>query len=83
MWMQAGWLIFGLPASEVAVHPATENGLQEFYLTCDDIHAFVKEMSFHNVACTGINEERWGNLVHITLPGGGQLGVYEPKHPRP
>ena len=78
-----GWLIFGLPPSEVAVHPSTESGLQEFYLLCDDINLFVKEMAEHKIICGAIENQRWGSITHITLPGGGKLGVYEPKHVRP
>jgi hypothetical protein len=78
-----GWLIFGLPPSEIAVHPAAENGPHEFYLLCDDINAFVKEMAGHNIACTEISSQRWGNVTQLTLPGGGKIGVYEPKHARP
>jgi len=78
-----GWLIFGLPPSELAFHPAAESGLQEFYLLCDDIEEFVKEMAAHNIACSAIKTERWGLITHITLPGVGKLGVYEPKHARP
>ena len=78
-----GWLIFGLPPSEIAVHPAAENGLQELYLLCDNIEDFVKEMATHNIACSAIDTQRWGLITHITLPGGGKLGVYEPRHARP
>jgi hypothetical protein len=78
-----GWLIFGLPPSEIAIHPSTESGLQEFYLLCDDIHSFVKEMSEHNITCSAIETQRWGLLTYLTLPGGGKLGVYEPRHARP
>jgi len=75
-----GWLIFKLPPSEIAVHPSTENGLVEFYLLCDDIHEFIKEMSDKEISCTTLNSQRWGDIVYLTLPGGGKLGVYEPKH---
>lgn len=78
-----GWLIFGLPPSEVAIHPATESGLQEFYLLCDDIESFVTEMAEHNITCSTIENQRWGSITHLTLPGGGKIGVYEPKHARP
>ncbi|MEI9946360.1 MAG: hypothetical protein WDN26_19330 [Chitinophagaceae bacterium] len=78
-----GWLIFGLPPSEVAVHPSAENGLVEFYLLCDDINSFVKEMAEQKIACTPIDAQRWGNIVYITLPGDGKLGVYQAKHERP
>ncbi len=78
-----GWLIFGLPPSEVAIHPAAENGPHEFYLLCDDLDAFIKEMAEHNIVCTPITSQRWGDLTQLTLPGGGKIGVYKPKHPRP
>lgn len=78
-----GWLIFGLPPSEVAFHPSGRNDVHEFYLMCDDIEAFVAEMSAKRVSCTKIHEEPWGRLTDITLPGGGKLGVYQPLHARP
>lgn len=78
-----GWLIFGLPPAEIAVHPSDEDGVQEFYLMCDDIRAFVAEMQRHGIACEEPSDQRWGILTHLTLPGGGKLGVYQPKHARP
>lgn len=78
-----GWLIFGLPPAEVAVHPGEENDVHEFYLMCDDVHAFVAEMKSKNVECSELHQERWGMLVQIPLPGGGKLGVYQPRHARP
>lgn len=78
-----GWLIFALPPSEIAIHPATENGLQQLYLMCDDINLFVNEMATHKIICSAIENQRWGLLTYLTLPGGGKLGVYEPKHARP
>ncbi len=78
-----GWLIFKLPPAEVAVHLADASGLQELYLLCDDIEAFVQNMTQHQISCTPIQNPAWGWLTHITLPGGGQLGVYQPRHVRP
>jgi hypothetical protein len=78
-----GWMIFGLPPSEVAIHPSDKNGLHEFYLICDDINLMMKEMLRHKIKCSPIENQRWGILTHLTLPGGGLLGVYEPKHERP
>src|SRR5215471_3744684 len=78
-----GWLIFGLPPSEVAVHPSEKNDVHEFYLMCDDIGAFIAEMSKQKIVCDPITDQRWGLLTQLTLPGGGKLGVYEPRHPRP
>jgi hypothetical protein len=78
-----GWLIFALPPSEVAVHPAGEGETHELYLTCDDVKAFVEEMKAAGVACSAVNEQRWGSITHVSLPGGGKLGVYQPKHASP
>lgn len=78
-----GWLIFGLPPSELAVHPAEGNDVHELYLMCDDIEAFVDEMKAQGVACDEIADQGWGLLTRVTLPGGGKLGVYEPRHERP
>ncbi len=78
-----GWLIFGLPPSEVAVHPAEENDRHEFYPMCDDVGAFIAAMREHGVPTDPVEQASWGKLTHILLPGGGRLGVYEPRHARP
>ncbi len=78
-----GWLIFGLPPAELAVHPHRRNNVHELYLMCDDIEQFVSEMRQHAVACEDVVQAEWGYLTHITLPGGGKLGVYQPLHGRP
>lgn len=78
-----GWLIFGLPPAEVAVHPSEKNDIHEFYLICDNIKEFVAAMKDHSIACDEIQDQGWGVLTHITLPGGGKLGVYQPRHARP
>jgi catechol 2,3-dioxygenase-like lactoylglutathione lyase family enzyme len=77
------WLIFALPPAELAVHPADTGGGHELFLMCDDVAAFKTDMAGHGVACSDIQTERWGLITHITLPGGGSLGVYEPTHPSP
>jgi hypothetical protein len=76
-----GWLIFALPPSELAVHPAKENGSHELYLMCDDLKATVKALRQKQVKCTAPSEQEWGTIVRIRLPGGGELGLYQPKHP--
>jgi hypothetical protein len=78
-----GWLIFGLPPSEVAVHPAEKNGSHELYLMCDDVEAFVAEVTTHGIACGPVLNQGWGLVTQLTLPGGGKLGVYQPRHARP
>jgi hypothetical protein len=78
-----GWLIFGLPPAEVAVHPADQNDVHEFYLMCDDVEALVADLCQQGIACGPLQCQDWGLLTRITLPGGGKLGVYQPKHARP
>jgi catechol 2,3-dioxygenase-like lactoylglutathione lyase family enzyme len=75
-----GWLIFALPPAEIAVHPSDENDVHEFYFMCDDVQALIEDMTKRNVTCSAIDEQRWGSITRITLPGGGKIGVYQPKH---
>ena len=79
----SGWLIFGLPPSEVAFHPSEVNGKHEFYLMVPDIGEFPSYMAEHQIPCSPIHDEVWGRLVEITLPGGGTVGVYQPLYDRP
>jgi catechol 2,3-dioxygenase-like lactoylglutathione lyase family enzyme len=82
-----GWLIFGLPPAEIAAHPTAEPngadaGRHQLYLMCDDIEATVAELSAKGVQFTsGISDEGWGLLTSLRLPGGGDLALYEPRHP--
>lgn len=78
-----GWLIFGLPPSELAVHPSEDSQHLELYLMCEDINVFVRQMNEHKIVCSEIQNQGWGLLTQITLPGGGKLGVYQPRHERP
>ena len=78
-----GWLIFGLPPAEVAVHPSEENDVHEFYLMSGNVEALIAEMSRRGIACGPVQNQGWGLLTHVTLPGGGKLGVYQPRHARP
>ncbi len=78
-----GWLIFGLPPSEVAVHPGEKNNVHEFYLMCDDVEGFIGEMKAQKIVCSPVQNQGWGMLTQVTLPGGGKLGVYQPRHGRP
>ncbi|HEX5228076.1 MAG TPA: hypothetical protein VFW44_10215 [Bryobacteraceae bacterium] len=78
-----GWLIFALPPAEVATHPADANGTHELYLMCEDLTAEMDRLQAKGIPCAQVQEERWGSITRITLPGGGALGLYQPKHPRP
>jgi catechol 2,3-dioxygenase-like lactoylglutathione lyase family enzyme len=76
-----GWLIFALPPAEIACHP--DGGKHEVYLMCDDVAAEVKRLAELNVRCSEVSDEGWGLLTTISLPGGGNLGLYQPRHPLP
>jgi catechol 2,3-dioxygenase-like lactoylglutathione lyase family enzyme len=79
-----GWLIFGLPPSEVAVHGAEDNaGSHELYLMCEDIEEFINHVRERDLEATDMQNQGWGLVTHVTLPGGGKLGVYQPRHARP
>lgn len=78
----AGWLIFKLPPSEIAVHPADGPAAHELYLMCDDLDATMAQLAAKGVACAPVTEARWGRLSRLRLPSGGEIGLYEPRHPR-
>jgi catechol 2,3-dioxygenase-like lactoylglutathione lyase family enzyme len=75
-----GWLIFGLPPAEAAVHPADAPGAQ-LYLMCEDLDAEMARLAALGVECSEVEQARWGAVTTIRLPGGGDLGLYEPRHP--
>jgi len=75
-----GWLIFTLPPGEAAVHPA-ENDRQELYFMCDDLKAEVSALQNKGIQCSEVEQARWGSITKIQLPGGGEVGLYQPKHP--
>ncbi|HMJ80227.1 MAG TPA: hypothetical protein VK592_04225 [Candidatus Dormibacteraeota bacterium] len=77
-----GWLIFALPPSELAVHPAPRPD-QGLYLLCDDIEATLEALEARGVVRTPLREESWGFVTEIGLPDGSVLPLYQPKHPRP
>jgi hypothetical protein len=86
-----GWLIFALPPAEIAIHPIDEDAAQlrsdgevigaSFYLMCDDLASTIKSLESKNVLCSEINEAPWGIVTTFRLPSGGEIGLYQPKHP--
>jgi len=78
-----GWLIFKLPPSEVAVHPSDENDMHEFYLMTDDLDLEIQSLTKAGASFEEVAQQRWGRVTRIKLPGGGTLGLYEPRHARP
>jgi hypothetical protein len=76
-----GWLIFALPPAEVAFHPSESNDRHELYFICDDLKSEMITLAKKGVACSAVHEARWGSITTIKLPGGGEVGLYQPKHP--
>ncbi len=76
-----GWLIFALPPAEAAFHPSEKNGPHELYLLCDNLKSEMAALAKKGVKCTEVQEERWGSLTRLQLPGRGEIGLYQPKHP--
>ena len=68
---------------QVAVHPSERNDVHEFYFMCDDLDAFIAELKKHDIAYDPVQDQGYGLLTQLTLPGGGKLGVYQPRHARP
>jgi catechol 2,3-dioxygenase-like lactoylglutathione lyase family enzyme len=79
-----GWDIFGLPPAELAAHPSEDGGGAELYLMTSDIEVTTAQLKEKGIELARpVSDEGWGLLTAIVLPGGGELGLYEPRHPRP
>ena len=76
-----GWLIFAAPPSELAVHPAEQTEHHELYLMCDNIEKTISELRQKGVETSAIQDQPWGRVTQVKLPGGQELGMYEPRHP--
>jgi catechol 2,3-dioxygenase-like lactoylglutathione lyase family enzyme len=76
-----GWLIFALPPSEAAFHPSEKNGPHELFFLCDNLKSEMAVLAIKGVTCSAVHEERWGSITRLLLPGGGEVGLYQPKHP--
>lgn len=79
-----GWLIFALPPAELAAHPTDDEPHHELYLMCDDVLATVEELKARGVEFTRpISDEGFGLMTAMRTPDGGELSLYEPRHPSP
>ena len=78
-----GWLIFKLPPSEMAVHPSDENDSHELFLMTDDLDGEIAALKRAGASCEEPSQQSWGRLTRLKLPGGGTLGLYQPRHARP
>lgn len=84
-----GWLIFALPPAELGVHPAAgphggglPSGTHQLSLMCDDVHKTVAELKAKGVEFTSdVSDQGWGLLTTLRIPGGGEMGLYQPRHP--
>jgi predicted enzyme related to lactoylglutathione lyase len=76
-----GWLIFALPPAELGIHPAEGEARHELYLMCDDVESTIDELKKKGVECAPIHDAGWGLLTALTIPGGGTIGLYQPRHP--
>ncbi|MFG1707929.1 VOC family protein [Nonomuraea sp. M3C6] len=76
-----GWLIFKLPPAEVALHPTDGAETHEIYLMCDDLERTMAELKAKGVEfASPVSDQGWGLLTAISVPGGGKLGLYQPRH---
>ena len=75
-----GWLIFALPPAEIAVHPAEGDERHELFLMCEDLKQEMANLQAKGVRCSDVQEARWGSVSSIPIPGGGRVGLYQPKH---
>jgi hypothetical protein len=77
-----GWLIFALPAAELAAHPAEDGVIQEVTLMCDHLGATMAELQANGIEFEGDPlDQGWGITVTMLLPGDTRLMLYEPRHP--
>ena len=76
-----GWLIFAMPPAEAAFHPSDANDVHELYFMCEDLKVEMAALAEKGVRCSDVQEARWGAITKIQLPGGGKVGLYQPKHP--
>ncbi len=75
-----GWLIFALPPAELGVHPAKKDRASDLYLLCDDLKGTMKFLKAKKIKCSAPSEQSWGIVTTVTLPSGGKMGLYQPKH---
>ena len=77
-----GWLIFALPPAELGIHPAEGESRYQLYLMYDDVEATVEELKGKGVRIAQpIRDAGWGLVTAIEMPGDGQLGLYQARHP--
>jgi hypothetical protein len=85
-----GWLIFGLPPAEIAVHPSDEGSARNgdegvagaaLYLLCDDLKSTMRSLKAKKASFAPVRDAQWGFVTTLALPSGARIGLYQPKHP--
>lgn len=78
-----GWLIYKLPPTEMGIHGGEQNDVHQLYFMCDDLDAEMARLTDMGAKCSEPFNASWGRATGIPLPGGGKIGLYEPRHARP
>jgi hypothetical protein len=79
-----GWLVFALPPAELGVHPTEGDTEHKLYLMCDGIRTTMQELEGKGVEfARPVEDAGFGLMTAMRIPGGGELGIYEPKHASP
>ena len=83
-----GWLIFALPPGELALHPGPgwgqAAGQHLLFFMCHDIERSVAELEGKGVEFVApVSDEGYGLTTRFRVPGAGEIGLYEPRHPSP
>jgi len=82
-----GWLIFRTGPSELAAHPTSGEGWStpqhhEISLMCDNLEATMAELADRGATFSGgVQDQGWGLVTTLEVPGAGGMLLYEPKHP--
>lgn len=87
-----GWLIFRSGPSELGIHPTASTAAaessshvprhHEITLMCDNIEATRAELEARGATfSTGIEDAGFGRVMAMIIPGGGDMLVYQPRHP--
>lgn len=88
-----GWLIFRTGPSELGAHPSsweyqgTTGGTDQRFdvsFMCDDLATTMADLTAKGAQFVGEPvDEPWGVTIGVTVPGAGQITIYEPKYDPP
>ena len=78
-----GWLIFAMPPAELGVHPTDEGAAHELCFLCDDVEATIADLERKGVEFTQpVEDQGFGLVTRMKIPG-GEISLYQPRHPSP